>query len=101
MRTIQISESIKQEIAEKVAAQQSAGYSVDAQGRWYVVDGTAVMHKQRNASWSPWHDDADVIEVEDLVNIFGGADDYEAAVDFALGYVPDNYDAEAYENRYA
>lgn len=113
MRTIQISESIKQEIAEKVAQQQSAGYSVDAQGQWYVVDGEEVMHAQRNRPWNPWHDSADVISVEDLVNIYGGAeedraeftngedgaDDYEVAVDFALGYVPDSYDAEAYEAR--
>lgn len=114
-RIITISENIKEEIARRVAEQQSAGYSVDAQGQWYVVNGAQVVHKQRNAAWAPWSDDADVIGVEDLVNIFGGADDdradftngedgaddFEVTVEFALGYVPDSYDADAYEARYA
>lgn len=115
MRNIQISNSIKQEIAKKVATQHSAGYAREYQGSWYVVDGTAVMHKESNAPWTPWSDDADVIEVEDLVNIFGGADrdhadfengvdgadDFDLTVEFALDYVPDSYDADAYEARYA
>lgn len=118
MRTIQISESIKQEIAEKVVEQAHPGYSADYMGQWYVVDGTSVQYKQSNAPWAPWSDDADVISVDDLVNIYGGADaenadfsieaseysdeqQVEIAVEFALGYVPDSYDAEAYEHRYA
>lgn len=114
-RIISISEDIKQEIAEKVAQQASAGYSVDAQGEWYVVDGERVVHAQRNRPWNPWSDDADVIAVDDLVFLYGGAeqehadfengvdgaDDWEPAVDFALGYVPSSYDAADYEARYA
>lgn len=113
MRTITISESIKEEIARRVAEQQSAGYSIDAQGQWYVVDGAQVVHAQRNRPWNPWHDAADVIGVEDLVNIYGGADaeradftngeggadDFDITVEFALGYVPDSYDADDYEAR--
>lgn len=118
-RIISISEDIKEEIARKVVEQAHPGYSVDYQGQWYVVDGSSVQHKQRNAPWAPWSDDSAVIAVDDLVNIYGGADDenavfsledtsgysdeeqLEIAVEFALGYVPDSYDAEAYEARYA
>lgn len=118
MRTIQIAESIKQEIAERVVEQASPGYTKDYQGEWYVVNGSSVQHKQRNAPWSPWSDSADVISVDDLVFIYGGADVERAdfsiepseysdeeqvgiAVEFALGYVPDSYDADDYEARYA
>ena len=103
---ITISESIKQEIAEKVAEQASAGYSADAQGNWYVVDGDRVMHCENTAAWKPWNDDANVIHVNDLVWYFGGAreeradfengvdgaDDYDLTVEFAMSYVPDSYD---------
>lgn len=112
-RNITINESIKQEIAEKVVEQSSAGYSHDAQGSWYVVDGERVVHAQARRPWNPWSDDADVIGVEDLVNIYGGAEadralfwddregneQYDAQVDFALSYVPDSYDADDYSDR--
>lgn len=115
---ITISESIKQEIAERVIEQAHPGYSADYMGQWYVVNGSSVQHKQRNAPWSPWSDDADVISVDDLVNIYGGADaenadfsieaseysdeeQVEIAISFALGYVPDSYDADDYEARFA
>lgn len=114
MTIITISESIKQAIAEKVAEQASAGYSADAQGEWYVVNGTAVVHKQRTAAWTPWSDDDQVIAVDDLVNLYGGAeaeqadfengvdgaDDFDLTVDFALGYVPSQYDADDYAARW-
>ena len=107
---ITISETIKQEIAEKVALQASAGYDSDVMGTWYVVDGAAVMHYNSSDAWKPWADDAATINVNDLVNLFGGAeddladfengvdgaDDYDLAVEFALGYVPDSYDATEY-----
>jgi hypothetical protein len=107
---VEISESIKQEIAEKVCEQASPGYSTGAQGEWYVVDGEKVVHAQENRPWNPWHDDAEVVSVDELVFILGGADEdrasfdpspegdvseevaWEAAVMFALGYVPDRYD---------
>ena len=108
MASITIANGIKQEIAKKVVEISHPGYSIDAQGSWYVVDGSSVMHAQANRPWNPWHDNADVISVEDLVVLFGGAEDcdfdpspsddvteddaYEAAVGFALGYVPDSYD---------
>lgn len=113
MAIITISESIKQEIAEKVAEQASAGYSIDAQGEWFVVDGATVMHKSRTAAWAPWSDDADVISIDDLVFMFGGAEDENAdfendgseedfnlTVDFVLGYVPDEYDTAVLEAQY-
>lgn len=110
---IQIAESIKGEIAEKIAEQASPGYSKDVQGEWYVVDGVKVVHAERTRPWDPWHDDAKVVSVEDLVWYCGGAQEenadfdpsvaddiegdtqeaaWERAVEFALGYVPDAYD---------
>lgn len=118
---ITISESIKQEIAERVVEMASPGYSPDAQGNWYVVDGERVMwHNNNTAQWTPWSDDAATIHVNDLVWYFGGAEAENAdfdpsietageedeqegmkiAVEFALGYVPDSYDAAAYEARF-
>lgn len=123
-RIIQISESIKQEIAERVVEQAHPGYSSEYMGEWYVVNGTRVQHKQRNAPWAPWSDAADVISVEELVFLYGGAEQdradfdptpsddlsenedeaermgYESAVAFALDYVPASYDAADYEARY-
>lgn len=116
MTTITISESIRQEIAQRVVEQESAGYSMDAQGEYFVVDGERVMHRSRTAQWAPWHDDAEVIGVLDLVFFFGGAEEaqasfglerdeandadaVEAAVSFALDYVPANYDAAAWAAR--
>lgn len=116
---VTISESIKEEIARRVVEQAHPGYSSDYMGQWYVVDGRAVVHAERNRPWNPWSDDAAVISVDDLVHIYGGADEEHAsfgldtsdeyddeeqigiAVEFALGYVPDSYDAADYEARYA
>lgn len=108
MTVITIANGIKQEIAEKVVEISHPGYSIDVQGSWYVVDGSSVMHVQANRPWNPWHDNADVISVEDLVMLFGGAEDcdfdpsssddvnegdaYDAAVGCVLGCVPDSYD---------
>jgi hypothetical protein len=112
---ITISDSIKQEIAERVVEMAHPGYNADYQGNWYVVDGECVMHKQSNAPWAPWSDDAAVIHVSDLVWYFGGAKEESAdfdptpaegcdeetgteiAIEFALGYVPDAYDQEVYD----
>lgn len=116
MAHITISESIKQEIAERVVEQAHPGYSAEYQGEWYVVNGARLMHKQRNAPWSPWSDGDAVISVEDLVFWAGGADqdradfdagnyddvnEVEAAVSFALDYVPDSYDAAAWDAKHA
>lgn len=114
-RLITISDNIKQEIAERVVEQAHPGYDSGYMGQWYVVDGERVMHAQRQRQFDPWHDGADVISVDDLVFWAGGAEEdqadfdagnyddeneVEAAVSFALGYIPSNYDAEAYEARY-
>lgn len=115
MAHVIIGEGIKQKIAEKVTEQASAGYSAEAQGEWFVVNGSAVVHKQSNAPWVPWYDGDAVISVEDLVFWAGGADadradfengvdgaeDFDLTVDFALGYVPDSYDAAAWEAKTA
>ena len=115
-RHITISDSIKQEIAERVVEQAHPGYDTGYLGEWYIVDGARLMHRQRTAPWDPWHDGADVISVEDLVFAIGGAeadradfdagnyddeDEVEAAVMFALDYIPDSYDAEAWDARLA
>lgn len=116
-RHITISDSIKQEIAEKVVEQAHPRYDWGYMGQWFVVDGAKVVHyHQGNAQWSLWDDDVDVIGVNDLVFWAGGAeqdradfdagnydneDEVEAAIIFALSYVPDSYDADAYEARYA
>lgn len=102
---IQIAESIKEEIARKVVEQAAPGYDKDYQGQWYVVDGKQVVHAQRNRPWNPWSDNAQIIAVDDLVWYCGGAqdenadfevgdgeDEFNAGVEFALGYVPDAYD---------
>lgn len=108
-RLIRIAENIKQDIAEKVAQMASRGYIADYQGSWYVVDGVRLMHHTSDAPWTPWMDNAAVIHVNDLVEIYGGADtesadfensgegeDYALTVEFALSYVPDSYDADDY-----
>lgn len=103
---ITIEEGIKQEIAERVASSTTPGYSTALHGQWFVVDGEAVVHRASNAPWNPWPDDATVISVSDLVWFFGGGEaegadfspfgEWEIAVEFALGYVPDAYDPSAY-----
>lgn len=118
MANIIIKEAIREEIAQRVVEQAHPGYNADYMGEWYVVNGAAVVHCQRNAQWNPWQDDDAVIAVDDLVNIYGGADaehavfdptpaeGYDAetgteiAVSFALGYVPAEYDAAAYAARW-
>ena len=111
-RLITINDSIKQEIAERVIEQAHPGYDSGYMGQWYVVDGERVQHAQSQRQFDPWHDGADVISVEDLLFWAGGAgndradfgvdnyddeDEIEAAVLFALGYIPDSYDAEEWE----
>lgn len=111
MARITISDSIKQEIAEKVCEQAAPGYEKLAQGQWFVVNGEKVVHAQEHRSWDPWHEDDEVVAVDDLLWYCGGArrehadfdpspaegeyDEataWEIAVEFALGYVPDAYD---------
>jgi hypothetical protein len=116
VKTIKIAENIKEAIARKLVEQESAGYSKDAQGQWYVVNGSRAVHAERNRPWNPWSDDAVVVSVDELVFEFGGAsadhasfwsegdDDsqFESRVEFALDYVPDSYDADATQKaRYA
>jgi hypothetical protein len=102
---ITIEEGIKQEIAERVASSTTPGYSTALHGQWFVVDGEAVVHRASNAPWNPWPDGSEAIGVSDLVWFFGGAElegadfspfgEWEIAVEFALGYVPDAYDPSA------
>jgi len=113
---ITIAEHIKQEIAERVVEEATPGYH--DQGWYYVVNGQTVMFYERTAPWVPWSSGDEIISVNDLVFEVGGAEadaasfdpsasadiitehgadeaakmDYEAAVSFALGYVPDSYD---------
>lgn len=113
-RIVTISNDIKQEIAEHVVEQARPGYMKDYQGEWFVVNGEQLIHRQSTAQWNPWPDSANVIKVDDLVFLYGGAEDErcdfwgddddsveqnELRVEFALGYVPDNYDADDYKAR--
>lgn len=112
MTTIKINPSIKREIAEKIILENSAGYSTEYQGSYYVIDGERVIYAQSNRPWDPWPDSAEVIGIDALVAEVGGAnaegvsfareageaDDDDAiqnAIDFALAYVPDEYDPAA------
>ena len=102
---ITIEEGIKQEIAERVVEEATPGYNPALHGQWFVVDGQEVVHRASNAPWNPWPDDRGVISVSDLVWFFGGGEaegadfspfgEWEIAVEFALGYVPDAYDPSA------
>lgn len=110
MATIKIDSGIQTEIAQRVVEQAHPGYSKEAQGQWYVVNGSKVVHADANRSWNPWSDGDEVVGVEDLVFFCGGAegdnadfdpsptggvsdqDAYEAALIFASNYVPDAYD---------
>ena len=110
MARIAIDPAIKDAIATRVVQEAHQAYDVAAQGRWYVVDGAAVVHAESNAAWTPWDSDAEVIGVTELVWRFGGArqDNAEFGVDddaedgemdeavlFCLAYVPDSYEAAA------
>jgi hypothetical protein len=103
---VKINPEIREEIAIRFCEEQSAGYDSQYMGSWYVVDGNEVVHAASNRPWNPWHDDAKVISVDELVREVGGADvdhasfdipspcdeeEFNSHVMFALGYVPDEY----------
>ena len=107
MTVITIAENIKDEIARRIVEQAQPGYASEYMGEWYVVDGVQLMHAQQNRHFDPWHDGAEVVSVEDLVFIAGGAhddhadfdagnyyddDEVDAAISFALSYIPDAYE---------
>ena len=102
---ITIEEGIKQEIAERVVEEATPGYNPALHGQWFVVDGEAVVHRASDARWNPWPDGSEAIGVSDLVWFFGGGEaegadfspfgEWEIAVEFALGYVPDAYEPSA------
>lgn len=96
-----IAETHRREIAEKVVEQAHPGYSKMAQGEWYS-DGMRLYHAQENRAWNPWPDSTQAFSVETLVYAWGGAyaencdfsiesddpEDLEQAVAFCLDYVP-------------
>lgn len=71
---ITINESIKQDIAQRACEQDHPGYSKDAQGEWFVINGDCLKSVQSNAAWMPWNDDDEVISVDALVKDIGGAE---------------------------
>jgi len=109
---VKIDPKIKREIAEKVMLENSAGYSRQFQGSYYLVNGIKIMHCQSNAPWAPWADNARVISLDFLINEIGGAskeranfsdedfnenectrEEYDSnALDFIEGYIPSQYD---------
>lgn len=109
MAVIQIDPAIKEEIALCLVHEQSAGYDRQYMGEWYVVDGKRVAHAELNRQFDPWHDEAKVISVDELIFEVGGAEEdgatfdtpspcsdeeFEAVVSFAYFYVPDSYEVD-------
>ena len=97
---ITISEGIRRTIAEKVVEQARSSYRYDVQGEWFVVDGTTVAHKARNAPAAPWDAAAHVIPVDQLASLDGSAVAAGAlfnCVECTMRHVPDCYDATQYE----
>ncbi len=115
MTTIKISPTIRREIAQAIVAQSHPGYMSDYMGEKFAVDtdgdGTldTVMHREGNAPWNPWNDDAEAISVaalyEDSVCTFDPTPDEDdgiepddspvwddceaAAIDLAMNELPD------------
>ncbi len=67
---MKIKETIKRKLAEKAVVMSAPGYDSGWQGAYYAVDtdgdGTAdaIMHKQDNAPWNPWHDEAEAVSID-------------------------------------
>jgi len=117
---MKIKEIIRREIAERIVEQSGPGYDTDFMGEYYAVDTDgdgmfdAVMHKEEQAPWSPWSDDAVVVAVadfyiysdcdfdptpdEDLIGDMDPDDDpaydaaEEAAIDLAYSELPEEYE---------
>ncbi len=80
-----ISKTIKRELAEKAVIVSAPGYDSEWQGAYYAVDtdgdgmADAIMHKQANAPWSPWHDEAEAVSIDFFFD--GGIDTAEELED--------------------
>ena len=122
MTTYKIADGIRQEIATAIVKQSEPGYDTNFFGQYYAVDTDgdntldAVYHRESQAPWNPWHDNAVAIPVwalydgtadfdptaesfhdEDLDT--GDLNDeeiehyaWEAAVEFALSELPQTVD---------
>lgn len=108
MTTYTISMNIRQEIAEAIVAEAHPGYNRDAQGWHYVVDTDgdkvfdAVMAKEANAPWNPWHDNAYAVSIYNLMADstadFSPVDEdgnemYEDALMLALDEMPEEWES--------
>ena len=91
MTTLKISPTIRREIAQAIVAQSHPGYMSDYMGEKFAVDtdgdGTldTVMHRDANAPWNPWNDDAEAISVaalyEDSVCTFDPTPDEDDGIE--------------------
>lgn len=107
MSAYTISKDIKNEVAEAIVAEAHPGYNRDAQGWHYVVDTDgdkvfdAVMVKEGNAPWNPWHDNACAVSVYELMENstadfspvdYDGNEMYEDAIMLALDEMPEEWE---------
>lgn len=109
---MKIAEDIKRDIAEAMVNQSHPAHDSRYHGEKYIVDtdgdGVAdrIFHKEGTALWNPWGENAEYASVDSIIAMFEwedfwGFDDedeaeehHEDAVNFALGYVPDEVSAE-------
>jgi hypothetical protein len=123
MSTYKISKDIREDIAKAIVRQSEPGYDEGFFGQYYAVDTDgdntldSVYHREGQAPWNPWHDNAVAIPVaflyEDSNASFDPTADeyhdedldtgdlnedeieqyaYEAAVEFALSELPKSID---------
>lgn len=109
-RIIKIADSIRDAIASAIVKEAHPAHTG---GYWYVVNGAEVVYHEATAPWKPWDEGDDVINVTDLADEFGGADggvdfwgddgddpeqDQELRLEFALGYIPSEYEVDDEED---
>lgn len=128
MSTYKIADDIRKEIATAMVKQSEPGYDTDFFGQSFAVDTDGdntldtVYHRESQAPWNPWHDNAVAFPVSALYED-GNADfdptldsfhdedldtgdlndeeiehyAWEAAVDFAMSELPKSWDSANYE----
>lgn len=107
MNIIKIDPKIKIEIARATIRENHPGFTSQYMDSAYVVNGNKIMQAAPNRQWDPWSDNANVVSVDWLVRVAGGADadgvdmeidsdadDYneDETLDFIMAYIPDQYD---------
>ena len=129
MTIYKIAQDIREDIAKAIVKQSEPGYDTNYYGQYYAVDTNsdntldAVMHRESNAPWNPWHDNAVAFPISALFDDSNADFDptsetyhdedldtgdlnedeieqyaYEAAVEFALTELPKVWDSADYED---